>query len=608
MRPPVSADPRFEEPCPPLTETFSFRRLPCLLEQQSCGALNEVDPGRRSCPEMEYCQASSRALVPLENAYGSWIKVTLAEPSSSIVVRSEHQFNKQERRRLGLRKHLFELSSRHGPSLSRQRRQNRPFLLDEGFVELVEELAESSKTTVPSTFMRALKKCVGAEYLDFDSFRDELARHLSLQMNAADQFWLDLVASHAFPPADCYRMEDEDRFGHYLGFLDLRPNSWKSPLALGVLGLPRRFRHNPDAQFITGNYGPLFGGPAFAGTVYSMHDPKTGGAPCAQACAIMALGMLADRGARISGNYTLTYLANRGQRQKHQAGDTAGAENGHLGHDLPAGRVRFSFKARDAGLTPRQLELVLNERGVSARLFDAPADPANARLVRKLVEANIMARFPMILAVDSQTWWPWRKEVRHAGHAVVVVGYRRLANHPGELSLITHDPGFIPFYERPFDDCKDACAAYSSADKFHIVVVAPRFVTVHAHQVLKSLSREPDFEPYPDPAENSDYRIALVVRDDLADRIYARPAYPRVQRRFVWNLQRAFNENLPRTAYWCVAGMKDHRIKRAWLFDVRGFCPAGPLKAAAKLVFEDEKQLSFLVARRDAPMVKIPVA
>src|SRR5258708_7722782 len=116
-------DESFMQPCPPLTETFSFRRFPCLFEQRSQGPVPAPQPGAQECRLIQYCEASSRALWRLELVYGPWVKVTLAEPSSSIVVRSEHQYNKDERGRLALRKHVYELSADHGTSQGRLRRE-----------------------------------------------------------------------------------------------------------------------------------------------------------------------------------------------------------------------------------------------------------------------------------------------------------------------------------------------------------------------------------------------------------------------------------------------------------------------------------------------------
>jgi hypothetical protein len=537
----------------------------------------------------------------LEYAYGAWIKVTLAEPSSSIVVRSEHQFNKHERRRLGLRKHFYEFSAQHRDSPSRERRGKNAwhFHVDKRFVSQLETnaaQAESADAQEAWTAMIGrLQELIGESFEDRAEFRDRLP----LPVSDAGARIRELIASRAFSPADCYVIKSSDCFGHYVGFIDLRPNSFESPLALGVLGLPRRYRHNPDVRIVTGSYGPLFGGPAFAGTVYSMHDPKEGGAPCAQACAIMALGMLADRGAQISGNYTLTYLAYRKSAREHTHEDSIAAGDRHLGNGIPHGVTRFSFALRgetgndkNAGLAPGELAQVLAERGISTLHIARPVNDGNRILMQRLIEAYITARFPIILAVDSAAWWPWRKHPRHAGHAVLVVGYRRLSNHPGEISLITHDPGYMPYYELPFADCQRACAQLrlrngNPADKFHAILIAPESIRLHASECVSwLLAAEREFKPFFARNDDRDYRIALIVRDDLADRLYARPINPPQVRQFVSRLQAALEVSLDRCAYWCIAGFQQRRLRTVWLFDARK-----PIATAAgwtaQLTFQD---------------------
>ena len=47
----------------------------------------------------------------MTHIYGPRIKIGLSETSSCFVVRSEHHYNKDERRRLSLRKHIFEINT-----------------------------------------------------------------------------------------------------------------------------------------------------------------------------------------------------------------------------------------------------------------------------------------------------------------------------------------------------------------------------------------------------------------------------------------------------------------------------------------------------------------
>ncbi|HYW81434.1 MAG TPA: hypothetical protein VE890_17750, partial [Thermoguttaceae bacterium] len=50
--------------------------------------------------------------TPLDKVYSAdSFKVTLTECSSSLMIRSEHQYNWNDRQRLSLRKHIHELNS-----------------------------------------------------------------------------------------------------------------------------------------------------------------------------------------------------------------------------------------------------------------------------------------------------------------------------------------------------------------------------------------------------------------------------------------------------------------------------------------------------------------
>src|SRR5262249_35083668 len=160
------------------------------------------------CPYKEgFCKESAVSLSRLKWVYGRHIKVTLSEPTSSIVARSEHQYNKREYLRLSLRKHLY--------------------------------------------------KVAGGEGAVFGM--------------------------------DCADVGESDRFATYLGFIDLRFHSIESPLALGILAPPKRLREDRSTNLVTGFYGPIFGGPGFECSVYSMQDPKSGGSYCAQICIFMIL-------------------------------------------------------------------------------------------------------------------------------------------------------------------------------------------------------------------------------------------------------------------------------------------------------------------------------
>lgn len=555
----------FEQPCPPLVETFSFDKSPCLYEPTTAAQDNKKRP---PCPFRELCRDSSRSLIRLEKVYGSGIKVTLSEPSSSIIVRSEHQFNKSERRRLGLRKHIYELSSQHAHDNWRRHVGKRKFTVDGAFLDAFQFQLPGEQTPARRA---ALQRLQGTEFASRVQFRTALDGVLARDEPERIREWLTALA---FGPLDCYQILPGDRFGHYVGFVDLRPNSSNSPLAMGILGMPRRYRHNSDVRIITGNYGKLFGGPSFASTVYSMHDGSEGGAQCAQACVIMALGFLGDRGARLSGNYTLTYLAKQRSKQstQHQPGCPEEPDPEHLGN-IPANSplIRFSFESRE-GLDLQEIQKVLEQRNLGGRVFRKRNDAHHARMLARLIEAYVMARLPSILAVRSDIWWPWTTESNH--HVVLVIGFRKplskSASKPVEelqnFSLITHDPGYLPFYEQPFSVSRAASAALG---ELKAVFVGTEAIQLHGQDCLDALVlrtnrqlTEPAFSEYFENRNGKDYRIDLIARDDLADRICHRSRSPRA-------VQRQLNQRLACGAFWCVTALENDVPVWTWIFDAR---------------------------------------
>ena len=110
-----------------------------------------------------------------------------------------------------------------------------------------------------------------------EMFRMTLRRHLY------EVLWPQLEGSQARFPSDgrCPAATDCS-LGLYIGYVDLRKDYGSNPLAFGVLGVPRKLAFDPDSHVITGNYSTLFGGPAFACSIYSMQDELTAGAACAR--------------------------------------------------------------------------------------------------------------------------------------------------------------------------------------------------------------------------------------------------------------------------------------------------------------------------------------
>lgn len=574
MRP----DELFLQPIPPLVETYSFRLkppVPCLYEPPSQSTHRaSYDSGSEKCPFREYCDEASGALWQFEQVFGAWIKVTLAEPSSSIVVRSEHQYNKQERHRLALRKHLYELSADHGDQPHRCTAPGTSFVLDRRYLSLIAQ-------TVRAEIVADVGKLESRRF----SGARELYEALRTSLNAADfDRHANKLVALAFSPLNCYAIDQSDRFGHYIGFVDLRLNSPRFPLAMGVLGLPRKYRHNTETFIITGNYGPLFGGPSFRSTVYTMHDPTSGGGQCAQACVIMALGLLSDRGARIAGTYSLTYLAKRASASR---AETAPATNDpdHLGSTRGRSSTKRSWVVagpKGGGLLPEEISNLLRADrqnsawGTSANLTRDKDTPQSVRMAERLIEAYVAARCPVILCVRTKEWWKWSKN-QPEPHAVIVIGFRRTSARRN-LILITHDPGYQPYYERPIADCLEACRQYSihyskrngrSRYELPMIFIAPRTIALHASECLLALRSSSDaalFQPFEGAADDRfDYRVALVVRDDIAESVYQRSRSE--DRKHVGDLQRLIDHTLPRSRYWCVAALEDEHVQYVWMFD-----------------------------------------
>ncbi len=91
----------------PVEETYSFNSVsPC--RQSAARNASTLDGSYHSCPLRAYCDGYS-GLIPLFRVFGADFKVTLAEPSSSLIIRSEHQYRYRDLLRRTVRKHLYEL-------------------------------------------------------------------------------------------------------------------------------------------------------------------------------------------------------------------------------------------------------------------------------------------------------------------------------------------------------------------------------------------------------------------------------------------------------------------------------------------------------------------
>jgi sugar phosphate isomerase/epimerase len=393
-----------------------------------------------------------------------------------------------------------------------------------------------------------------------------------------------------------------ERFCRYLGFVDLR---WAedaplaSPLALGVLAVPKDLLSSA-VTLITGGYGFVFGGPTFPATVFSMADPTTGGAMCAQACVIIALGLLSDRGARILGSHSITFLASP-LRPHTPATRSAGCIASHTQY---APNTYYSA----GGLTPRRMYDLLARRDsqgnlvcrVSPELVGSNDRARHTdRLVTRLIEAYVDARFPVILAVDAHAWLrrdidsgrsPYKPAPGKEGHAVVVVGYSRTGPGPNDLSFLIHDPSDRPFAMKGRSFTLEAAWAFDYArhqrGTLNLLPVADSRIRRHLHSCIDWL-RGPDGDalhhmlgvPGPDLSTElsrylgvqpaAGYDLKLLLLDPAA----VRPLFqPPIDRACLTAVTAAIGA-LPGRRYWCVVGLRGNQLRHLWLFDAETSSP-----------------------------------
>ena len=284
-----------------------------------------------------------------------------------------------------------------------------------------------------------------------------------------------------FPPyGKCHALTAETRLGLYIGYIDLRKYYKLSPLAFGVLAVPREFTVDPNAHVITGNYSQLFGGPGFACSIYSMQDKQTAGTACAQACMIMLLGMLADRGARLEGSFMLTQLGY--SRDAMVPSDSKASIPGSLKSRL-SGKVQDIERVFPAsrGLSPSRIVHALNHLGINAEkvlvkhpLPGPPKDEAREALEKltcRMLECYVQARYPVILGVTIGKWAGPKQpqSCPNERHGVTVVGVRSCSLQDRELQLILHDPAKQPFVERSASFCFEA--SWSPYEKGSAIVM-----------------------------------------------------------------------------------------------------------------------------------------
>jgi len=572
----------------PLTDTFSFRKeRPCGFEQPSQPSVATSVP----CPYRFQCDSTAGGL-PLRQVFGRSIRVTLTESSSSIVVRSEHQYNRDERHRLCLRKHVHELESEPVPS----------WKISDGVVSAVKrhldyEVDRRRLSLTPDQTMGIVEYFQGSlgegeGYVgeaQFVAVMEGLRSRLS-ELGVPEEATygvIRVVQRHATATLACHPIGPEEKLGKYLGFVDLRTNSILAPLALGLLVPPRALRHDPDVTIATGEYGRIFGAHGFPSTVYSMHDPEAGGARCAQACVIMALATLADRGAKVLGSYDLTGLGKDPVEPRSEDAACLERQEGYAG--------AFAVDGLNADEIVRLLRR--DECHTSVDGWRAKFTWSNFRECKRLIEAYVSARCPAIMLVDTAEWWEREESV---GHAVLIVGVRRGREEatggppPGEVTeLVVHDPGYKPFVVRPIRDGLRASWAFAKSpehkEKFHLIFVAEARVKQHASQCLRTIEdRDPErWEKYcavPGSSRTADYRIALLHRSEMVRR-FADPSHDvawiyrrchaaedasesdeRTMKRRFERLRQVVG-GLSSALYWCIAGYDGRELEVLWLFN-----------------------------------------
>jgi hypothetical protein len=494
--------------------TFSNREMPCRFEPPL-----QPTTSRQECPFHVggFCSNVSDSVLGLaiQRAYSEKTKSTLNEASTSIVVRSEHHFHTQDLFRTTQRRHFYE----------------------------------------------------------------------GIQAGSGD--W-SRFGIHCSP------MDVNDRYGEYLGFLDLREHFNRSPLAFALLVEPGSIREDPNAFVIRGDYGPLFGAHSFRSTVYSMQDPKTTGAMCAQACIIMALGMLGDRKSEIKGSFTVTYLGQltrlaKEKKSREESTKAPGRTRSlqefleEVSSEIDAHVDSEPYNSFEVGgLNPEEVRDVLRQCNVGAELNvirhekalpNAGCSPSEREAMR-VIEANIRARFPVILSVNGKTWTQDENCNPDVGHAVTIVGFRR--NVAGEaISLIVHDPASQPFLERSPRKCLEAAREHRVVDpktgeqkpgnRYSFVVALEKSVRFHAHECiewLRSDHRERmKFAPFYLCSKGTNYRIcaanALSVFRILAPEV--------AQQHHVRVFEDRILKNIARV--WCVVTYNNGQFHVAWLFD-----------------------------------------
>jgi hypothetical protein len=574
--------PKFTTTEVPVPLTCSSRRnLACRFEEP-CYPDSKETVHSESCPYRTHCDDVS-GMQPLYPAYGDRIAVTLTESSSNIVTRSENQFHGEQEHRMSLRKHVYELSAYSEPNsysylsptrahLSQWWVASLPLIKDRVSYPLFEKVFQEAIATSKLRLGKDLDR--GKVFLELTSIVRGATRDKDLIRSL-----IKVYKDQRIGVVQCSGLENLT-LSKYLGFIDLRTNSRLAPIALGLLTPPRRLRHDRNTTIIQGLYGKLFGGHTFPCTPYSMHDPDTGGAYCAQACLIMVLTILADRGSTILGSYELTIEALRSNKQ-------------------PSPK-REVFPVR--GLSIPEMVSVLNSEAclVSATAQEYQLTGTFRKILNRLLDAYVSARCPVILGTHTLGF---KANGHGSPHTLLVVGVRRsMSDRRVVTDVIIHDPSHGPYIEHSFEAYLRTAGV--QLGNIPVIFCADKSVEIHACDCVEFIHKEcqRDLWPYlmhfseeerqffaahqipiADISAGLDFDVRLCAKDDLED-FYSQSIGNRMEnvKVRVSNLEptmidRTLPQNdlsrevekLPNGWFWCFCFYSKNRLDRMMIFSTK---------------------------------------
>ena len=504
----------FTEMCPPLRETFSGRPRPC-------------PPSRGDCPHLPLCeeeqhrrQHTAGQQNPLSEvfafSYQGPVHITLAEPSGSFVIRSEHHFHGREMFRMALRRHLYEVVAAPAPAVPRTA------ILDPCVCPSLDNGVRLG------------------QYIGFiDLRRHYEAAPLALGLlSAPSQLRVDpdahlvlgnygpLFGGAAFP---CSVYSQQDRTAGA---------ACAQACIIMVLGMLSD-RH----ARLEGSYTLTQSGNAEEPSIPPLSPGRSSYPP--------GLAELSEQA-----SVTRVFPVAEGLRPSqivsvlNRQGTYAARTRLRLGPTQPP----------DDDDPAEEADLFVPDREVQERL------------AQRIIECHIQARCPVILGVEAYAFHHGRPRdgKRPVGHALTVVGMRKGSSQRRHPCLILHDPASRPYLERPLRDVLDACNSYSGPDKAPRVVMilaTEQSVRCSLAECLAWIQSQKSFSCF-DAYFGSqalaggpcDYQFSLLHPKDINAFLWPVPL-DRDQRADV-----AQQLALRGGRYWGMASYTDSRLRAAWLF------------------------------------------